>query len=384
MSWWDDISDYVSDFYNYEPMTYATRTAAKVAKKALSNDDGGDMSDENENDTGGEGDEGKIAPVDYAAMYEAMADMYGKISAMNEEKFNKYWPASIKQGIAAGKQFDIAGQEAATQTSAYNMGLATDMNNWLGQITHYFNAGMRGEAAESNKWIMGQVEDVNKFNSEEFYKAMENAMPGMQQTAGDYKATVDQMLSGQLPDVVKSEIAQTAAERGLSAGTYGPSQSNAQLRDLGISRLQYLQAGQAQMPNLMALTQAMTAPVASPNIYQNVMMTPTPYTPQPSYATPSNIPGIAGNYLSAIMGGTMMQPQAGIQAAVQMGGIQAQQNLAQAELQYSNKWSQMNYNQQQSMFDQQMSAQREQRWWDLAGGVLGVAGMAAGGYAGGL
>jgi hypothetical protein len=35
----------------------------------------------------------------------------------------------------------------------------------------------------------------------------------------------------------------------------------------------------------------------------------------------------------------------------------------------------MNLNQQQSMFDQQLSAQKEQRWWDLGGSILGAGGM---------
>jgi len=325
------------------------------------------------------------APVDYNAMYDAMANMYGKISDMNLEKFREYWPQSIQEGIAAGEQFDVAGQAAAGRASEFNMQLADQMNNWLADLTKYGNVFMREEAGKSNEWIMGQIKDVNKFNSEEFYSALETAMPGIQETVGDYKKTVDQMLSGQLPDVVKDEIAQTAAERGQAAGIYGPAYENAQLRDLGINRLQYLQAGQGQMGQLTGIAGQMMAPLATPNIYQNVMMTPTPYTPTPTYAQPSNIPGIAGNYLSAIMGQTMMQPQAGVQSAIQMGGVQAQINQANTQLQYSQAMSGMNYgmdqqamSQQYEMFKQQMNAQQEQNWWNLGGSLLGLGGVAGG------
>jgi hypothetical protein len=192
------------------------------------------------------------------------------------------------------------------------------------------------------------------------------------------------MLTGQLPTAVKDEIAQSAAERGLSSGIYGPAYDNAQLRDLGINRLQYLQAGQAQMPTLMGVIQALTAPVATPSIYQQVMNTPTP-----TYATPSNIPGIAGNYLASIMGQTMMQPAAGVNAAVSMGNTANQTNLANTQLQYSKAMSMLNYGygqqalaQNQNQFEQQQSAAQEQNWWNLAGSVLGLGGMLGGAYIG--
>jgi len=317
----------------------------------------------------------ETAQVDYDEMYSAMADMYEKISTMNEEKFNRYWPESQKEGIAAGQVYDEASR-----------GQADAMNNWLTEMSKDFNINMRGEAAESNKWIMGQVSDVNKFNADEFYGAMEAAMPGMRGTASDYKKTVDQMLSGQLPDVVKSEMAQAGAERGLSSGIYGPSLENAQLRDLGIERLRYLQAGQAQMPALMGLTQAMTAPVATPNIYQNVMMTPTPYAP-----SPASIPGIAGNYLASIMGQTMMQPAAGVQSATQMGGVSAGINQSNTQMQYAKAQSMMNYGMyqdnmawNQEMFKQQQNAAQSQNWWGLAGAGMQALGVAGGGLLGGL
>lgn len=321
-------------------------------------------------------------PVDYAAMYDAMASMYEKMSKMNEDKFNRYWPESLTQGIKAGGIFDAAGRQQAGVSQAFNLQQADVMNNWLAGMTTAGNQYMRGEAGKMNQWTMGQVSDVNKFNSDEFYKALNTAMPGIMDTAADYKGTVDQMLSGQLPDAVKKEIAQAGAERGLSSGTYGPSLDNAQLRDLGINRLQYLQAGQAQMGNLVNIAGVLTAPVATPSILQggDVMMTPQPHTPQPTYSTPSNIPGIAGNYLSAIMGGTMMQPAAGINAAVTMGGIQNQTNMANTQLQYSKQMSMLNYSQaqqnlawNQDMFHQQQNMQQEQNWWNLIGAGVGGA-----------
>jgi hypothetical protein len=314
---------------------------------------------------------GETAPVDYNAMYDAMAGMYEKISASNEAKFNKYWPESITQGVAAGQVFDTASRAQANA-----------MNDWLGQLTSLGNQYMRGEAGKMNQWMTGQVADVNAFNSDQFYAALDKAMPGIMNTAADYKGTVDQMLTGQLPTAVKDEIAQAAAERGLSAGSYGPSYNNAQLRDLGINRLQYLQAGQAQMPQLMGLTQALTAPVATPNIYQNVMMTPTPYTP-----TMANTAGIAGNYLSSIMGQTMMQPAAGVGAATQMGGVQAQINMANTQLQYSKAQSMLNYgmDQQNLAWNQEMFKQQtsdDQQMWNMATALMGSAGGIAGVFAG--
>jgi len=330
---------------------------------------------------------GETASVDYEAMYSSMADMYAKISTMNEDKFNKYWPESMTEGIAAGKVYDEAGRAQSLQATKFNQSLADISNSWLKDTAAGGNEFMRGQAGQMNEWMMGQVGDVNKFNSEQFYAALEKAMPGMMDTAGDYKDTVDQMLSGQLPDAVKSEIAQAGAERGLSAGIYGGAQDNAQLRDLGISRLQYLQAGQAQVPALMGLTQALTATVATPNIYQNVMMTPTLSTPQPTYNTPSNIPGIAGNYLSALMGSTMMQPQAGLQQVGNMAQIQNQTNMANTQLQYSKAMSMMNYGTQQqqmaqnyNMFQQQQSAASSN---SLLSGLMGLGGTIGGALLGG-
>ena len=124
------------------------------------------------------------------------------------------------------------------------------------------------------------------------------------------------------------------------------------------------------------------APVAQPNIYQNVMMTPTPYTP-----SPANIAGIQGNYLSAIMGQTMMQPQAGVQAGMQAGGLQAQINMANTQLQYSKSMSMPNYGvqqqqmaQQQAMFEQQRGAAQSNAWLS---GLMGLGGTIGGALLGG-
>jgi len=367
MSWFSDIYDNVNDVFS---------APIDIAKKGVnaftSIFDGGGDSGNSEASGDSSGEEGGIEGVDYNAMYEAMANMYAKVSALNEDKFNKYWPQSINKGIAASQVYDDYNQTAARKAQSFNLTQADQMNNWLAGTASAYNNYMRSEAGKSNEWIKGQVADVNEFNSDEFYKALNTAMPGIMDTAGNYKSSVDSMLSGELPDSVKNEISMASAERGFSSGVYGSAQNNAQLRDLGISRLQYVQAGQAQIPNLIGVTQALTAPVATPNIYQNVMATPTMYTPSGSYATPTNAAGISSNYLSAIMGSTLMQPSNAVSSAVNMAQIQNQTNIANTELQYANKWSQMNYDQQQSFFDQQMSAQKEQRWWDLGGSILGA------------
>jgi len=113
----------------------------------------------------------ETASVDYEAMYTAMADMYTKMSDMNEEKFNKYWPESMSQGIAAGQIYDKAGRAQSLQTTGFNQQLADISNAWAQKT-----------AGQSNEWMMGQVGDVNKFNSEQFYAALEKAMPGMMDT----------------------------------------------------------------------------------------------------------------------------------------------------------------------------------------------------------
>lgn len=321
----------------------------------------------------------EVPEVDYIGIYEAM-------SKMNKEKFEEYWPKSIEEGIKAGKQYDIAGQEQAMQASAFNMQLADQMNNWLTNLTRYGNIFMREEAGKSNEWIKGQVSDINKFNSDEFYNALETAMPGIMGTAQDYKKTVDQMLSGQLPEDVKSMITQTAAERGLSQGVYGPSYNAASLRDLGLNSLQMMQAGQAQMPTLMGVTAGITAPLATPNIYQNVMMQPTLYTPAPAYQQPVNIPGIAGNYLAAIMGSTMMQPQAGVQAGLQAAQLQSQVQMANTQLQYAQATGMMNWQNQQQMMDlyrQSIRAQQQNAMWGGIGSIGSGLLQAVGSWAGG-
>ncbi len=321
--------------------------------------------------------------VDYDAMYDAMSKMYERISSTNMEKFKEAWPESIQQGIAAGRAFDEASRIGLGDINQFNRDTADQYNWWLANTTSAGNSYMRREAGTMNKWMMGQVSDVNAFNSEEFYKALEKAMPGIMDTAGSYRDTVNQMLSGELPDSVKREIAQAGAERGLSAGVYGPSLDNAQLRDLGIERLAYLQAGQAQMPTLMGVTQGLMAPVATPNIYQNVMLTPTPYTPSPVTAQQTSYSGLGQNYLAALMGQTMMQPTAALQQVGNMASISAQINTSNTQLQYAKALSSMNYDMdqqklaaQQAMYDKQMSVARQGQWLGLAGSILGAGAQA--------
>lgn len=339
------------------------------------------------------------APEAQAVDWESI---YKGIAKYNEEMYRRLYPESIIAGAQTGEFFNQWYRGQAKETDLFNRQQAEAMNQWLKGQTTDLNAYLRGEAGISNIWTLGQAEMVNKwmmpqvaaanvFNAEQFYAAMDKALPGVLDTAQAYKASVDQMLSGELPDVVKREIAQAAAERGISGGVYGPAAGYAQLRDLGINRLQYLQAGQAGAQGVAGMARNLMAPtlqagVAQPNIIQNPMINPAFAQPTPTYGQIANVPGIQSNIMSQVMGLTAMQPATGIQAAQQNAQMALQAGQFSSQLQYSQAMSGLGYYQdqqtmawQQSMFEQQMNAAQNQMWANLFGSALGLGGLFASG-----
>ena len=339
---------------------------------------------------------GAEAPVAEKVDWEAI---YKNISAYNEEKYRRLYPESIIAGAQTGEFFNQWYRGQAKETDLFNQQQAGAMNEWLKAQGTDLNKYLRGEAAVSNQWTLGQagavnqwmmpqVAAANQFNAEQFYGAMEKALPGVLGTAQSYKASVDQMLAGELPDVVKREIAQGAAERGISGGVYGPAAGNAQLRDLGINRLQYLQAGQAGAQGVAGMARNLMAPliqtqVAQPNIIQNPMINPSFASPQATYGQIANAGGIQSNIMGSIMGLTTMAPQAGIAAEQQNAANALQASMANSQLQYAKAMSSLGYYenqqnaaQQQSMFNEQMSQAKMNSWLNFGANIFGsVAGM---------
>lgn len=203
-------------------------------------------------------------------------------------------------------------------------------------------------AGQDAEWLneMNRVEadKMNKFMAEQFYASMDEATPGLRSLTGKYQGTVSDMLSGELPASVRDQITRSAAERTGKQGLFGEAATNVGLRDLGLSSLDYIQKGQAQMPTMMGVAEAMRAPQIQMSL--------------------ADTGALASQYGSSLMGLTTMSPTAAVAAGAQQAqlgiGLETfnqQMSRSNQELNVNRIADWLRFNSSQGMAAQQFNAQ---------------------------
>lgn len=161
-----------------------------------------------------------------------------------------------------------------------------------------------GRAAQDSEMLnaltRAEAGKMNEFLSAEWQKNIDQALPGFRRSAALYQGTVQDMLSGELPASVKQQVAMQGAEKGISRGIFGEASQNLTARDLGLSAVDYVAKGQAQMGQLTGVMQALQAPMIEVGL--------------------ADTGALASQYGSSLLALTTMSPT----AAVQAGGTQAQ------------------------------------------------------------
>ena len=205
-----------------------------------------------------------------------------------------------------------------------------------------------GRAADDSEKLnaMNRIEadKMNKFMAEQFYGSMDEATPGLRSLVGKYQGTVSDMLSGDLPASVRDEITRSSAERGLGQGLFGEASGNRNIRDLGLSALDYIKSGQDQMPTMMGVAEGMRAPQIKMGL--------------------ADTGALASQYGSALMGMTTMSPTAAVAAGAQqaqlgigMETFNQQMLRSNQELNVNRMSDWLRFNSSQGMAAQQFNAQ---------------------------
>lgn len=153
------------------------------------------------------------------------------------------------------------------------------------------------DAAALNAMSRVEAEKMNRFIAEQFYTAMDEATPGLRSLVGKYQGTVTDMLSGDMPLSVRQQIDRASAEQGYSRGLFGEARSYLGSRNIGLTALDYISMGQAQMPAMMATAEAMR--------------------PDQIQMDLADTEGLAAQYGSALLGLTTMDPTQAVAAGAQ-------------------------------------------------------------------
>jgi hypothetical protein len=92
--------------------------------------------------------------------------------------------------------------------------------------------------------LQAQAGKVNTFNQSEIQRMLELAMPGYAKLRDKGTATVNDLLSGKIPDDVRNAIGRNAAGRSLYGGFGGSGMGrNLEARDLGLTSLDLMSKG---------------------------------------------------------------------------------------------------------------------------------------------
>ena len=101
----------------------------------------------------------------------------------------------------------------------------------------------------------GDANSINEFMTNQAVKPFMANLPNYAAMVGQRTQNTGQMLKGQLPNDVISQIAQSAAERGISSGAPGSDNSNAAfLRALGLNSLDMMGMGSKELTQSIADT----------------------------------------------------------------------------------------------------------------------------------
>ena len=262
-----------------------------------------------------------------------------------------------------------------------------------------------GRAAQDSEMLnaltRAEAGKMNEFLATEWQKNLDQALPGFQRTAAMYQGSVQNMLSGELPASVQQQVAMQGAEKGMSRGIFGEAAQNLTTRDLGLSAVDYVSKGQAQMGQLTGVMQSLQAPMIDVSL--------------------ADTGALASQYGSSLLGLTTMSPEAAVAAGGTQGQIRigletfnqqmsknnqelnvnriadwlrfnSSQGMAaqqfNAQMNYASALSNLNYSLDQQAFEwnyktaqMQANAQEEAAMWGGIGSLLGTAGGAAGAVA---
>jgi predicted lactoylglutathione lyase len=162
-----------------------------------------------------------------------------------------------------------------------------------------------GRAAQDTEMLnalsRAETSKMNEFLAQQFDISLDKAMPGIRKTAALYQGSVQDMLSGELPISTQQQIASRSSEQAMSRGLFGEAGRNLTARDLGLSSIDYVSKGQAQMDTLMGVTKSLTAPTMTP--------------------TMADTGALASQYGSTLLNLTTMSPTAAAAAGAQQSQI---------------------------------------------------------------
>lgn len=116
------------------------------------------------------------------------------------------------------------------------------------------NMEMFGEAAGAgNEFALETAQALNPTIAAEFYKYLEQALPGFKGLVGDMSSYASSLLSGQLPPDVQQYLEMILAEQGIQRGIGGSAIGrNLVARDLGKTSLDLMQQGFSNASSLIA------------------------------------------------------------------------------------------------------------------------------------
>jgi len=299
---------------------------------------------------------------------------------------NELYPSSVEAGMDTASKFYDFITKYSDISDIKNIEKAGKFNEFLKSQsldTTLFNQAL---AEVGNTWGMGQAEkydtwqalEANRLNSiikEMYEKGLEDIMPNAKSTFDVYRKTVEKLMGGQLPEDVINQTKTTMAELGLEQGRFGEALSAGTAASLGASSLQLQQTGLGMLPGVYNLAQSLKAPqifpsMTQPQIATNVTSLYRPIAPTPSWVAPYDPAALQNQYLSGILGTTIVSPASYLSSAVNTW-------QTQTEMAYADKWSLMNYQMQQDYMDYQ----KQSAMW---GGIGGLAGTIGGGVLGAI
>ena len=177
--------------------------------------------------------------------------------------------------------------------------------------------------------LYGLAGPVNQFQAKQAGGQIAANLPGYYDMLGKSSQNIQQMLSGQVPSDVITQLTQQAAERGTSIGlgVGGPNTNAALLRSLGLTSLQMQQQGEQELSGAIQRTPqpGLFNPMSmmvTPEQQQEAAMAQALYTsaPDPSAAAAASL---ANARAAAAAGrGSVGAPQTGPTGAGVYGGGQ--------------------------------------------------------------
>lgn len=131
-------------------------------------------------------------------------------------------------------------------------------------------------AIDDNLEILGKAGELSRktgeMDTDALIALMERALPNYKDTSGKALSLARDMMAGEVPQSMKDQMAQRAAERGISTGTSGSQFANfGELQSYGINQMEYMQKGFTMFGQVADRTRAL---VGNPMSVASMFMTP--------------------------------------------------------------------------------------------------------------